>query len=1012
MISRIAGDLLEACERSTWEVIYGHILEQKGIQLSQPNNSGECRLDVPFPFVDDTGKKSFAINILSGLWRDFKPSSQSIHKMQGGNIVQFLGLMNAIYDNKLSRWTYDFNEAERGLRFALNIAQVPQADWYNSCIDLLNSIRANNIWYGRKPWNMQTLISQGIGYDRQSDRLVIPLRERNGKHVGSRFYNTTLTPKMHWGKNGISGNILLPHTAWDEDNLILVEGEPDYLTLRSYGFNGISGTMGSGNPVPSGEWHRNKTIFICMDVDAPGVEAEKICIEMLKDNSTIKIIKLPDWDGRPDNADISDYIMHLISIDYKEDDIKSSIQSLLNNAITPTSTSNRAPAVPITFAKCHSSVYMGINMEVKTHVVAKMQEVFAVPERIEVICPAGGHAYCSRCPMINSRGRTNASFDLTFPSVAIKFFRIDSEMQRRNIMEAHGVPNMCPDYKFKPLSYKDVEVIQITSTQDERESVDNNSAENTFIQKKLEVLVLKDGEQEIVEGADYEMIMEPVQNPKNQSLLLYAKNLKRISASYTTFDLTEDKLISMSDSFICEKSFVGTISYITNMVRDLSDSVTGIYERDDLHIAYLLTWFSQLEFYMRDILFQRGYVELFVMGDTACGKTKTFKTLRDWLGSGYYVDRKMATAVGLIGAVEQSSITGNRYVSPGIMPRNDGLGPIMIDEFGLSLGDQMQILAMLSSIRSEGIASINKAVSAVFKARCRSIYAANPGGGHLMSNMAASGVDLFKRMVQQPEDRRRFDIAMAVSQSDVESHILNTVHQKKQPTYSQQNMQWLLNWGRSRGVGRIKFTEKAYDMIEKLSKNMCEKYDHDVALVEPSDQKLRIAKISVSVATMCFSHEGNAEDIVVHEYHVTSAVHFMMKMFDGKWFGYDKYSESIGRYRSITNEVEVRRVLATTIPEGALPAWIMRMKIALTFRRASFMTMTPCNHIQCNALIQSLVINNCFEPAYEDDSFKSTGQFQQLLNSMQNELNNNLCIYEDGMSNSPEGVIRGERTRR
>ena len=122
------------------------------------------------------------------------------------------------------------------------------------------------------------------------------------------MYNRSV-PKMYWNTRGVDGNFLFP--AVENKWYILTEGMPDAITLRTYGFPGVSGTLGAGSPVPPGNWYIGKKIFILMDSDAAGLEAEDKIQKLLGNQECeLFLCRLPDWNGKPAKADISDLVMY------------------------------------------------------------------------------------------------------------------------------------------------------------------------------------------------------------------------------------------------------------------------------------------------------------------------------------------------------------------------------------------------------------------------------------------------------------------------------------------------------------------------------------------------------------------------------------------------------------------------------------------------------------------------------------------------------------------------------
>ena len=62
---------------------------------------------------------------------------------------------------------------------------------------------------------------------------------------------------------------------------------------------------------------------------------------------------------------------------------------------------------------------------------------------------------------------------------------------------------------------------------------------------------------------------------------------------------------------------------LTEIYKDLTNNVTGIVDRQSLHLAYDLVYHSVLSFNFDGVLLKKGWVECLAVGDTKCGKTVT-----------------------------------------------------------------------------------------------------------------------------------------------------------------------------------------------------------------------------------------------------------------------------------------------------------------------------------------------------------------------------------------------------
>jgi len=104
---------------------------------------------------------------------------------------------------------------------------------------------------------------------------------------------------------------LYPIQNLEKDEVLLCEGEMDCLLANQIGYNAIT-TTGGANTWKR-QWNadfRNKTVYICYDIDEAGNQgAKKVAEELLQVTDKVKIIHLPIVD--PPDGDITDYFVAL-----------------------------------------------------------------------------------------------------------------------------------------------------------------------------------------------------------------------------------------------------------------------------------------------------------------------------------------------------------------------------------------------------------------------------------------------------------------------------------------------------------------------------------------------------------------------------------------------------------------------------------------------------------------------------------------------------------------------------
>lgn len=873
------------------DVGYSELYEHYISNLGPENPSGERRAISPFPFSNETSP-SFFVNVHTGMWTDYH--AQNIMGISGGNYVQFVAWMNA--QQVGAEWIVDYDAAERNIKFDLGVFAPIEpgmiAHWQTLMRD--NECEGHSLWRGRKPWNQSVLRILGIGYDPASRRLAFPVYDNNNNLINAKLYlpgATGSTAKHLWAVPGIGGTYLFPNVARNDTYLILVEGEPDVITLRALGFFACCSTGGGNSPVPPGTWYYGKTVYVWMDNDAVGRQAANTACEAVADRSeNTFLVDFVEFDGRPSGADVSDLVRHLLGEGFGIQQIQAEITRYLQDAtrIERAEAHYDSPAVDTEFSHVLSAENDGIRMRFPIHVMGKTNSRYHSPHRVRITCPAEGHTYCGRCPMGDRwHGRAEITLDPRSPDT-LKYVQTTEEKMQRAIIEAAGIPKQCPDPIVTVTHGVDVEHIVGTSIVMGKD----NDLEGS---NKVEVMVITNPKQPIKANEDYtvEGFVYPSPNTRAQVVVADVYVMKDNALTNATF--TPHERATM-DIFVDNTAHPFTM--MQRVSTDLENSVTRIIGRQPLHMLYRTVWHSIIEFpFMGDIV-NRGWIEAMVVGDTRCGKSVTFKKLSELYNQGLLVDCKMQSPAGIIGAVENSAVTGERFVVAGLWPRQDKRGPVCMDEFQGAKHGETTIMDYMSSMRAEGKVVITKAGKASYWARVRSIWLANPGRGRLIKDIGGCAVEIFNDLVTQPEDIARFDIGMCVSQDEVPTHVINSVTRPTTPIVSEEAHRNLLRWAWSRTIEQIRWEAGAEEEVLNVSNRMILKYDSEVALVEPADQRKRVAKIAVSIAAQCYS-TTTGDDLIIRRTHVEAAEMLFYLLYDNRVFAYDRFSQRIKQQRII-----------------------------------------------------------------------------------------------------------------
>lgn len=966
-----------------WYNVYSRFISD----LQLPNSSNEMYCRSPWKDTTDSNP-SMSVNAQSGLFLCNKTG-------RTGNYLQF------------RQWTDSPSIGPDGYLIPLDIKRVeeivlkeegivpPSEDYIAQCnYNLISSQETLNWVISRKPWFNQVIVDYQIGYDWENNSIVIPIRDENGNLINARLYKMNgEEPKMRWLVNGLTGNFLFPYTAINEDNIILVEGEPDAITLRGLGFNAISGTVSASDLVPAGEWYRDRKITILVDEDIPGERARSKSINIMRHLATeVKSARIPEWEGQSKGADISDYVFYLVGTGLKLPEIGAVIKELLENSEIVASKTTIYDMEPINsnFSSILNSERVHRKLEFVAKVAARSEKRYIGVTQYNLNCPAKGHNYCVNCVMAR-RYNGNGEFYLDRRSAdQLKLIGVNDAERMNGLKRINGIPIICPDVTTNPLEWVGYEPTQITATLSESET--NNEISDMERHRREAYIVINEQQSKIEENRDYQFTGFLYPDPKTQSSIMVIDTAKPTNTSSDEFKLNEN-IINQLKSFqpINQNSVENVINCLNERGNDLSESVTGIKGRLDMHLGMSLVWHSAIGFMLGEQKIKRGWLELLILGDTRSGKSVTFRMLAEHYNIGVLVDCKNQTTAGLLGAVNTSSVTGERYISAGLLPQNDK-GVVGLDEMEGAKFGRVTLLEALASMRSEGIVRITKAAQAQYRARVRLICMANPGKGLLIKETGKTGAELILGLIPQPENIARFDAALVVSQEEVEGQVIlssNGLTNEKWNVESQRN---LLKWIYSRKPEQIKFTKEAEREVQNVAIQMCSKYDSTLPIVEPSDQKTRIAKWAVAIAGFLFStgektnnketdkNEFNISDyenIIINESHVIAAHGLLQYFYDKYAMGYDKFSQEKRETRILQDEQQIRKTFEGLGQNKYNVARQLLINDEISDRAFKNIVNGPMS----NQTLNSLINNNCIKLVYSGkrDSYEKNPTFTEWL---------------------------------
>jgi hypothetical protein len=336
---------------------------------------------------------------------------------------------------------------------------------------------------------------------------------------------------------------------------------------------------------------------------------------------------------------------------------------------------------------------------------------------------------------------------------------------------------------------------------------------------------------------------------------------------------------------------------IEEICNDLSNNVTKIFLRADLHLAFLIGYCSVLH-YDLDGEINYGIIDCLLTGDSSQGKSKISKSLITYFGLGEIHNFGAAKRTGLIGGIVQVGSNKKWFIKWGALPLNDRQ-LVVLEELK---GGNEEVIANLRSLRSDKEAEILGIVNRIAPARTRLVMISNPRSSKKDVASYDFGIKIIKELMVQLEDVRRLDFAMVVSREEMDEDkrdelIKNNIHGT--PKFSEEAWRKLILWIWTRSVDQVVFEEGFRENCLELSKKLYKTFTETIPLVDSGSMRHKLTKIAASIAAMTFSTEGkNYEKLLVKKVHLEYAFNFLMKIYSSETCGYKSFSED-DRYSKV-----------------------------------------------------------------------------------------------------------------
>ena len=805
--------------------------------------------------------------------------------------------------------------------------------------------------------NTDSIVEYQLGFYPHTKRILIPVFDRNGSVVTVRQYKYDPEDgeaKIIAPKHSQSAIYLLDNLERKDTNeLIITEGEFKAILLNQNGFNAIATTAGASGFKPV--WCsllKGKDVVILFDVDEAGRRnSHALSLLLLRFASSVKNITLTEvYDIK--GGDITDYFVKKLCT-------KENLRAKIDNwkpmvAMEVEKREDMNDPIAATLANCSDAALHGKIIKTTAVVSAKDTAPYIIPCKGTIRCDRGAKC-CVMCPILTA---TEGPYPVEVPpdaSVILELINTNEDAQDKIIIDYAGVPGACKRAKFYREDSYNIEELRLVP------QIKIGSTHQEQVTSKA-YCVGKD----LSCNNAFDFTGRVCSDPKDSHATAIFYEHSSVENDLNNFVPSAD--LSIFKSKEATKESVTT--KLMEIYEDLSQNVTRIYRRPDLHMFYDLIWHTALHFNFQGKE-QKGWGDGLVLGDSGQGKSETASMLMAHYKCGERVDTKRASVAGIVGGLQETS---NRwFITWGTIPLNDRRLVLLEEIKGMGTAE----LSKMTDMRSSGMAELNKIERARAYARTRLIWISNPRSD---SKLGAynHGVIAVRELIGALEDIRRFDMVMAVASGDVPIDVINAKRTNPIPhVFTSELCSNLVSYAWSRKSSDICIDDATETAILEASKRMGAKYSSDIPIVEPSDQRLKIARMAVACAIRVFSTDAEGR-VLVLPCHVQVVEEFMDRIYSSKSLGYLEFSIRANGEKTIGDKKEVINFIKDQPAAKTLVEFLMDTEYVVA---NDIMNACEVDMDKANSMLGALARMNCVKKAFKGQ-YRKTPAFIDILKSM------------------------------
>jgi 5S rRNA maturation endonuclease (ribonuclease M5) len=697
-----------------------------------------------------------------------------------------------------------------------------------------------------------------------------------GSLMDVRKYRPSKTPKVK-SRLGVNAGYFIPDVAKmrDTQTVLICAGEKDMAIARSLGFEAYCITGGEGRiPKDFGYAFRGKKVFIIYDNDDAGINgAKKLGSFVYENGGTPHLVFGHHKVAKGKGEDLFDY---LVKYQKTKTDLVTMLADTEPMSMEEYHKERKKDIPEINLAYAALPQYRNRYVTSSVQVTATYNSTFGIPNVIEVKKVAVGEkpSYNKLPPNYNAIytiDETNSQDILYLMDSGLRDIQV-----QKNIRDLLRVPQKEEYVEIRHLSHATV----YKSTVFNHNLSDENAAPT-----ELDVYTFEPLEN----GHKYKITYKTVQHPlRQQELVLIAKSIVSVDNDLEDFKVTEAVKQRLS---VFKQKAGETVTQAMDNLFQYDKGYIGAEANKDICQTVDLVYSTPMDIQLGKRK-MRGALDVFMVGATRTGKSKTSKVKREIYNLGSVINLGTTTVPGLIGGTNKAT----HRTKIGLLPR-EHKNLVVLEEFS-SMKDTAFIKAM-TDIRSSNEVRIVR-VDSDLRVPCqlRMLTISNPknqaGGGTKSMKAYPNGIQIITELIDSPEDIARYDFFTLVPEPEQYASFLDIDYDKIPIENYRDRVRWI--W--TRKPNDIIVAPRVQEYLWEVSQELNKKFNTHIKIFG-TEAWMKIARIAVASAGMLASATEDYEKIIVTKEHIDWAKDFLIRLYDNDVFKIKRFVKEQRKYTDV-----------------------------------------------------------------------------------------------------------------